>query len=165
MEGRSFLHINTFNVIDTKNYDNMLSPESRISWASIQSDVISDNYLKVFVVYLKGYDETLDSLFKENKVQTVLSGKSISLPEIWKNDTLLQTALNMFLQLKIDNKLYDNNSWFFHKHPVTGENGFLTYIPTDSISAGNHDLYINMHLLSDKEFKLSTRKVIPFFVP
>ena len=147
-EDRDYTKPSSSYYIPLNYYDNMLEANDRIFDASIQSDIIFENYLRTFVVYHKKFDTTLDSLFRKNRVTPYL--KRASRDVFHKNDSLMQKTFNEFFEVSIDKKPYNNNTWFFHDHHITGEKGFLTYLPIDSLSTGKHLLIIDrMHLVGD----------------
>ena len=161
-EEREFLKVPSFRYIQENNYENMLRENSRILTTAIQSDIISDNFLKVFVVYWKVHDETLDSLFRKHQVQT--SFKRKTLRNFQRNDSLLQKAFNEFLKIKIDDRPFENNDWYFHKHPITGEAGFLTYLPLNNFTSGKHTLFIDHVRLVENNLQIRRRERITFYI-
>ncbi len=159
---RDFIRISTLNFIHRKEYENMLDENDRIISASIQSDVITDNLIKLFVVYVKPFDEALDSLFRKNNAKRILTRKSIE--NFHRNDSLIQKSLNEFFTVQIDNKTIEKTGWYLHKHPKTGEVGFLTYIPVSDLPKGMHNLIIKVRHLKNGVISEYIKNTIPFYL-
>ncbi len=140
VEQRNFLQLPTLLKIKSINYENQLNSKSRIIRACIQSDVINDNFLKLFVVYLKYFDSQLDSLFRENGVKLTLNRRTLQM--ISENDSLIQKSISQFFSLYLDLKPVETNKWYFARHYLTNEEGFLTYMPLQSLKKGMHKLDI-----------------------
>jgi len=162
VEDRNYTKLPSFQQVKNNRYENMLDSEKRIMTACIQSDIIKDSYLKVFVVYQKWFDSTLDSLFKKNDVILKLRQKSYI--EYMKNDSLIQKTLNEFFITKIDDQEFSDSDWYFHDHSITGEKGFLTYLPLDKLVKGKHTLFINRLHLVEKNLKVYGNGVIHFYI-
>ncbi len=159
---RSYLNISTLNKINKYQYENMLEQNDRIITVAIQSDVITDNVIKLFVVYAKKYDETLDSLFTKNGVKKFLRERTLE--NYYKNDSLIQKALNEFFTVEIDNRSVGTTEWYLHRHYKTGEYGFLTYIPVSNLPKGRHALLVKAKHISNGIMKERVKGIIPFYL-
>ncbi|RMD98832.1 MAG: hypothetical protein D6814_06740 [Calditrichaeota bacterium] len=140
-EQREFIDLRTLQRVASHNYESMLTPKDRIVRVCIQSDLIQNNYLKVFLVYHKWYDTTLDSLFRQHHI-SINRKRAASFSTIMKNDSLINQALNEAFHIKIDQVPMAHSGWYWHKHYITGEQGFLTYVPLDGIEYGEHKLLL-----------------------
>ncbi len=158
---RNFTHLPTFLSTSKNKYENMLGENDKIISSAIQSDIITGNFLKVFIVYTKYFDESLDSLFRKNNVKLLIKNKTVDNYKM--NDTLIQKSLDEFFVLKIDGKKVEKNNWFLHKHFKTDEMGFVSYIPIFDLPEGKHILMISMNILQKGVFVEKIKSVIPFF--
>ena len=162
LDQRRYVQVPTLKRINPVNYDSLRPANKPILTASLQSDIITGGILKIFVVYLKRYDATLDSLVKKYSVQSDFKVNDIS--DLARNDSLWQNALNDLFNLKIDRERLENLQWYKYKHPQTGEIGFVTYVPVDSLPKGPHTLYLRYLRFIDKQAVTSHRAIIPFIL-
>lgn len=110
----------------------------------IQSDVVTDRYVKLFVPYLPAVDNAavaarcprlapLDSrglhLHSHASVADSLAGPVLE----------CLTALHA---VTLDGTPLANPGFAFYEQPKTGERGILSYIPADSLAPGRHELTV-----------------------
>lgn len=81
-----------------------------------------------------------------------------------KNDSLIRKTLNEFFITKIDDREFKGNDWYFYDHSITGEKGFLTYLPLDGLNKGKHTLFINRQSLENDSLRVRGNGVIHFYV-
>ncbi|MBX2875301.1 MAG: hypothetical protein KTR30_24500 [Saprospiraceae bacterium] len=149
-ETREFLDIPTYNGIRSNQYNNLLRPDEKIETWCISSDVIREKSTWVFVVYNKSMDNTLERVMEGYDFQ---KGNFRSREEVFANDRKFSASISEFLSLKIDSTAITGNAWFYHKHPVTGEKGFKTYIALDSVSPGHHLIHLDrLNFVKDTSF-------------
>ena len=115
-------------------------------YGCIQSEIIKDDYLKLFVVHWKHNDyylkHAMDSLdFKINKLPGF---KNDSLrKDFYKNRAeTYNVAINQLLRVEIDQSQINDIKWTRYKHPLSEEEGYLSYIPIDSLSKGHHSISV-----------------------
>lgn len=115
------------------NYESLRSNSDHLS-ATIQSDIVSENVLRVFLkdlgtfggIYIHEGNRLKNSQWDD------LSSDSVSI------------YFNHRLDLKIDEYLLPELSWHITQHPVTLDFGFSTFVDIDSLVRGAHDLRIEI---------------------
>ncbi len=114
------------------NYENLRDQDDLII-ATIQSDIISENALRIFIDDLKIYDNFYGSDPDESDTRwEYLDADSSSM------------FLNKYLLVSIDSIQYPNVKWFKTQHRNALEFGFLTYMDIDNLSRGSHNLKIQI---------------------
>lgn len=115
---------NTYaNTIIERNYENLREQGDPVARATIQSDVVKDNYIKLYVRYRR-MDFPLDSL-------------ATKYPDLSKN-----SLFNKFLDIKIDTTAIDSISWFYTRKMDLNQYGIIGYFPIDRIARGSHIIEI-----------------------
>ncbi len=118
---------NASNIINV-NYENLRNDNDLVI-AIIQSDIIDENTLKLFIDDLEIYDSFYRSDPEESNTQwDYLDSDSSSL------------FLNKYLDISIDSIQYNNLTWYKTQHRDALEFGFLTYIDIDNLQRGSHSL-------------------------
>lgn len=124
------------------NYENLRSKGNYIL-SSIQSDIVSDSYLKVFLKDISIFDNMKESPFNNREVK-------------WDQQASDSSSyyLNKWLEVKIDTLSFDNLQWVNAQHPIERFFGFYTYIDISEIGRGPHYLTITADTASlDKKEK------------
>ncbi len=103
--------------------------------ATIQSDIVHDNTLKVFLKDLGSFG----ALYMFEGKKKLESGK-------W--DKLRSDSINLYfdkrLSIKIDSTEIKGLTWFRTQHPTTYQFGFTTFIDLNSFDRGAHFLKIGI---------------------
>jgi hypothetical protein len=142
--------------IRTFNYENLLDKESEIYTPVIQSDVITDDYLKVFIPTIARETEQMDlkdynfiDRFKMNDAQR---------RKINENELAVYQKFN---RIYLNGVEYPKLEPQFYWHEQASDRGLLVYVPTDSLPKGRNILEIRKDYFS----KDSVQKIvkIPFF--
>jgi hypothetical protein len=138
------------------NYENLMDKEAHVYTPFIQSDIVTDDFLKVFIPTIARETERMNlkeysfiERFKMNDAQREKKSKE-------KLDTYKQ-----FNRIYINDVEYPNLDYQFYDHPQASERGLLVYVPSDSFARGRNILEIRKNYFS----KDSVQKVvkIPFF--
>lgn len=131
------------------NYEGLRSKEDYLM-STIQSDIISDSYIKLFVRDISVFEQMHDSPFESDEIK-------------WDQHSSDSSSyfLNKWLQVKIDSSRITNLQWVNARHPVNQLFGFYTYIDMDAFPRGSHHLAIKFDTLSmDKKEKRDYEKSI-----
>lgn len=112
---------------ESNEYDN-LRGDNPIEKASIQSDVISADYLRLFIVH----EASMDDELKEN---SEISGNL-------SNFETLNKAFNTLYQIQVDDSLYTQLSWQYYNHPKTREPGITTILNITDLPRGYHKIMV-----------------------
>lgn len=142
------------------NYENLMGKEALIYTPFIQSDVVTDDFLKVFIPTIEREKEHINLKSKKDiyTISERFKLKSTQLEAIEIDN--LQTY-KQFNRIFINDKEYPNLDFQYHWHQQAADKGLLVYIPTDSCRNGRNILEIRKNYFS----KDSVQKVvkIPFF--
>ncbi|HEX7183062.1 MAG TPA: hypothetical protein VF756_14565 [Thermoanaerobaculia bacterium] len=104
---------------------------------SIQSDVIRDPYVKLFIPYFpERYDPVVESQCPEVRRQ---GGEDSPEPP----PQALLGCLTRILKVTLDGRPIPGLEFNFHNHPKTGVRGVLGYIPTAGLARGSHLLRVD----------------------
>ena len=149
------------------NYENNLSEGNVIFRGAIQSEIVKDDYLKLFLVSWIDFDNILEEKYLDYKYD-----KNLSLFRDQKElDSLVdienkkwQKALNAIFLIKIDSVDITDVTWLRYKHPRTFEEGYVTYIPITELPFGRHDLRVDANVLYNNGVRYKRRWLeIPFW--
>ncbi|WP_436517963.1 hypothetical protein [Ekhidna sp. To15] len=118
------------------NYESLRSKGDYLI-SSIQSDIVTDTYLKVFLKDISVFDNMKESPFKNDEIKW----------DQQKSDSS-SFYLNKWLELKIDSNAVQNLRWVNAQHPIERSFGFYTYIDISSLPRGYHRLTITPDTLN-----------------
>jgi hypothetical protein len=138
------------------NYENLLDKEAIIYTPIIQSDVITDDFLKVFIPTIEREAEHINFIepsFKARFKRTSAERDSL--------DKVRFEAYKQFNRIYINDTLQANLEYQFYSHPQATERGLLVYVPSEQFVKGRNILEIRKNYFS----KDSVQKIvkIPFF--
>lgn len=155
----------------TKNYEDMLTEKGQfIKTAAIPSKVITDSYLKIFMVY---DDRIEDRIFKRNKslkpkndkrglnTKITFSNSEFNSKELDSIKRIYLKEFNKIYDVIIDSTTYDSN--FILGESTTKEFGFETYIDISKLLKGKHLLKLERDQYNEKDTIVVTFSTIPFW--
>ncbi len=119
------------------NYEDELHEDRRLA-ISIQSRVIDQNHLEVFIPILQReqrFRDTLCGLYIPNKDLPKRERKSA------KAKYYIDCAENYY-QFKIDTTAYNDIQYSYSKHPNKQEKGLQLYLDIETLPKGEHVLYV-----------------------
>lgn len=120
------------NTINSSAYENM-DPSSVGQYASIQSDIIKDDVLRLFLTHYSFFDDS---------VKTVCDYKEFEDVEV--TDSLKLVCLANFYQIAVNDSSYSDLKWKFHKNPKNQHRGIMTYVDISNLKKGNHSLEVGL---------------------
>lgn len=160
------------NYIDDRNYEDLLTEkEAFANVATLQSKVITDNYLKVFIVYTERIENrvfrfneslkpeedqrglTSDIVIKSNGKEFFSRSKRDSLTTVYLN------TFNEIYDIMIDSTVYESK--FLISKNKKKQLGFETYIDIPNLKNGEHLLKI----IRKKKEKEAIVKVTGYSIP
>jgi len=155
---------------NNRNYEDLINKnESFIDKVAIQSKVITNPFLKVFVIYSEKIEDRIfkfnEGLKPKDDKRGLSSGIKISFNatmSLTKQDSLKQEYLKTFntiYSVKIDSTDYDTE--FIISRWKKKDFGFETYIGIKNLSEGKHVLQVSRLLYKDST-KITFSK-IPFW--
>lgn len=131
-------------------YDDQIDDIRSIN-ASIQSDIIRGNTIRLFMVLRA---EREDSIKSYCKLDSLFEVEGLS-----RSEARLQ-CLSSFYSVTIDDSIFSNLPLKFHYKSKTKQRGILTYLDVSYLDAGMHHLKINM---PDSMYRNSRIANIPFY--
>jgi len=152
------------------NYEEFLKTNNDfIDKPYIQSKVINENYLKIFIPFSRSVENYVFSFNKslepENDIRGL--GSDISFDETFnfsERDSIRKEYLktfNIIYSVYIDSTKYHPE--FIIGKSLRNKMGFETYLSIDSLDKGKHLLKINRKLLRDKDTLNRREARIPFW--
>ncbi|OUS01984.1 hypothetical protein A9Q86_04850 [Flavobacteriales bacterium 33_180_T64] len=135
-------------VANNNNYEDLLSDsDGFIDHVAIQSKVITDNYVKVFILFSENIEDNIfrfnPKLEPDEDSRGLRSSITFSYANL-KRDSLRQAYLKTFndiYSVKIDTIKYDSD--FIIAKSKKGNLGFETYVSTKDLIDGKHLLKVN----------------------
>ena len=121
---------------NSANYESTRNPDSYLV-TTIQSDIIHDNTLKIFLKDISAFGGVY--VFEGKTKWDELSSESIS------------TYFNKRLAVTIDDTPINNIDWFKTQHPITSEFGFTSFVDISDFEKGAHFLKIGIDTTGMKE--------------
>ena len=157
---------------NNRNYEELIQDEKGvfIDNVAIQKKVITDPFLKIFVVYR---DFVEDNVFKFNeglKPEKDIRGLGTNIQ--FNSEDISATNLDSLKRKYIEtfNEVYvvtiDSTDYvkdFIFSQSMKSELGFETYVNIDSLEEGRHLLKISRKRISDKDTTLRSVAKIPFW--
>ncbi|MEN0050862.1 MAG: hypothetical protein AAF806_27590 [Bacteroidota bacterium] len=165
---------NPKNETNSNRYDDMRTSEELIWSASIPSSVIKDNSLPIFIKYNASNNSTLLHLcdYEPSKKQGLISGIRtknglyMGDPDIDESapDSLLRCLANLY-EVKIDDSLYQDMTYYYLEHPNHGEKGIYTVLDLQNHPRGHHLLDLSYKVWREKGDTIVVRNwvSIPFW--
>ena len=140
----------------TYNYENLIEKEVPIHSPLIQSDVITDDFLKVFIPTIAREVERMQ--FKEYGIAERF--KMTNAQRVVRDKEKLE-VYRQFNHIYVNDVEIPNLEYQFYTHPQAAEKGLLVYIPSQGFVKGRNTLEIRKNYFS----KDSIQKIvkIPFF--
>ena len=129
-------------------YENLRSEKTNvIKTPIIQSDVIEDSYLRLFIPYQVNYNQQLKTRCPDLKpvmerFTTSFPLISTSLPAEKSDVEASLNCFSDFYTVSIDDSVYTDIKFLFYRHTNNSEPGIITNIPVDHLSPGFHLLKI-----------------------
>ncbi|MCP9769972.1 hypothetical protein EGI22_18870 [Lacihabitans sp. LS3-19] len=137
MESRNFFSSGSPEYqINSSFYDNQRAENDEMPEASIQSDVIQEPFLKLFINYSKVLDEDLSKICKEPVLADSLKN---SQKRPIKDKARLE-CLGEYFQISLNDSTMNSNEFFFEK--TDRAKGIKIYLNTEKCKIGRNTLYI-----------------------
>ncbi|BAO76704.1 hypothetical protein [Winogradskyella sp. PG-2] len=158
-------------VSNRENYENLIDEKSGfIDNVVIQSKVIKENYIKLFVPYSESIEDRVFSFNEGLKPKKDIRGLDSDIIITGNNnnvnrDSLRRAYLSTFNKIyyaKIDTTVVESE--FIVSHTKKGTMGFETFLPTDNLSKGKHLLeFKRIGLNKNNDTIYRSLKKIPFW--
>ncbi|WP_394748860.1 hypothetical protein [Spongiimicrobium salis] len=152
--------------MNSRRYGENLKEGDGFFLGGIQSEVVKDKHIKLFVVHWNWFDgymqHAMDSLQMKAKAPKF---ESDSVGRAFYNEQhrKYQKAVNSLIKVKIDSTEIPELRWERYKHPKTQEEGYLSYILADSLNTGRHTMQV-FRQIHWKETRRQSWFSLPFWV-
>ena len=170
----NYFNVNTTSteiIANNNNYEDLLTETSFIDDVAIQSKVITDAYVKVFVQFNDNIENrmyTYNEGLKPNDDQRGL-GSNITfnggpIIDSRKRDSLRKEYIKTFndiYYIKIDTMVY--KSEFIFASNFQNKPGFESYVPTKNLNEGKHVLRVRRKAIQDQDTTYWNVATIPFW--
>ncbi|QMW04513.1 hypothetical protein [Spirosoma foliorum] len=160
LDSRSYITLRAPNQkVDANSFDNLRTPDELIDQASIQSDVIREPYVRLFMSYPKSLDVELAKRFREPKWPDSLSRKvRREKRAIW-----YLKSFETYFGVYLNDSLYRSPDFLFTKRADNGQQGLTTVLLTANLKPGRNTLKV---MVPDSANKPTAYCQIPFwYVP
>jgi hypothetical protein len=121
-------------------YLSRMPDEARVNWACIQSDIITDDFIRVFITYKSNYARSVEATQKK--------------------------GFSEIVTVAINDSVYSQVEWHGYIRKVTGQTGIVAYLSISDLKKGKGELIIE---INDEHFKRKKpgmrdgKLVIPFW--
>ncbi|MDY2587247.1 hypothetical protein [Winogradskyella aquimaris] len=164
----SDINSNSF-IADNSNYEDLLSDDDFIEDVAISSKVITNNFMKVFLVFNDDFDDYIFAFNKGLKPEKELRGLDSDIVIVndmsWnKRDSLRKTyieTLKEVFTIKIDSIEF-NNDYVFGQGKKQ-QTGFETYVGLKNFNEGKHILSIIRKRIRKQDTQRLVYAKIPFW--
>lgn len=156
-------------IANSSNYeDQLIDASDLIEDVAINKKVVSNNYMKVFVVFKKDIE---DDIYKFNSnlkpeednrgIETTIINIELGEKEtLIKRDEFLDT-FNSIYSVQIDSVTYKTD--FVIGTTVKNQKGFETYIGIKNLKEGKHILSVNRNKIKKSDTIIKNEATIPFW--
>ena len=132
--------------IDYRFYENQREGDDvYMRLPSIQSDVVSGSYVKLFIPYIPRRHNS--AMARSCPALHPVEGRGLQLgPDTMTPDSLAAPALECLARIHavtLDGAPRTDLQFRFYEHPVSGIKGILAYIPIDRLPPGQHEITVN----------------------
>lgn len=158
-------------IANNNNYEDLLTENSFIDDVAIQSKVITDAYIKVFVQFTRNiedhmytYNESLKPKEDKRGLGSNITFNDGPFVNGRKRDSLQKEYLKTFNRIyyvKIDSIIYDSD--FIFASNIQNKTGFESYLPTKSLKEGKHVLKVNRMRIRNQDTTYLNIATIPFW--
>jgi hypothetical protein len=157
-------------IANNNNYEDLLNENSFIDNVAIQSKVITDAYVKVFVLYNESIENRIFSYNEGLKPEIDIRGLGSDITftntiiNRRKRDSLRKEYLktfNMLYSIKIDTLIYDTD--FILGKSKNNKMGFESYLSTKNLVEGKHIIKVNRMAIEKQDTVYYNIATIPFW--
>ena len=166
MDDREFYDLPSVPTMKAYMYTKNLTKEKVVFRGAIQSDIVKDQYLKLFMVSWHRFENFLDYSYQNEEyplpVELIGDSKNVAMENI-NTDSLYNNVINGLFTVYIGKDTIKNLKWRNYTQEVTYQQGYITYIPIDTLPSSEHELRIDVSWMHKGEKKSGTWLRIPFW--
>lgn len=144
-DDRNYYNIPGSARVSPTSYSDNLRETSKSLIGNIQSKIIRDNVVELFIVSWDDYDNYLEERFELYGVATEVAefeNDQAYFDFYEHNAKFWQQSMNDLFKVKIDNIYYTKLQWKRYIHPKTKEEGYLTFIDITDLPKKEHLLQV-----------------------
>ncbi|MCR9253409.1 MAG: hypothetical protein NXI20_23545 [bacterium] len=162
--------------VNSNNYDNLRKQEDHVDDVSIQSNIISGNFLQLYLRYDPKHNDKIrnncpdfapekeDGLNWSLKIKTNDGGFQITDRNFEDDRSELLSCLSSLYQIKVNDSIYTDLEYFYYTHPTKKQKGILSMINTEGFIMGKNILEVNRQFKDDEgEEQIEKVAFIPFW--
>ncbi|GAB4398305.1 MAG: hypothetical protein OHK0053_16650 [Microscillaceae bacterium] len=127
----------TPNRVESRYYENLRPTDEMVVHLSIQSDIVNENYLRLFIVHQRA----VEKLMRRNCSADNGAGQA------------MMDCYADFYKVFIDDAWQKHLRWQQYIHPQTSEEGLLAYVPIKDLSTNEHILRVVVNVSSEKDLR------------
>ncbi|MGB5944232.1 MAG: hypothetical protein WBG71_15210 [Leeuwenhoekiella sp.] len=153
LEDRKYYDIRGSNVYNSVYYNDNIGENSVSFYGCIQSEIIKDKHLKLFIPSWNHFDKYLRHAMDSLDYSTTYDYSnidSVRAKEIVYRKNSFNKILTRLFEVRIDDAIINPPTWYRYTHPKTREEGYVTYILCDSLSIGHHLLKVDNRFINWK---------------
>ncbi len=109
------------------------STDARFQRAAIQSDIVKDDVLRLFITHQVAYEDSIRSLCDYQQLQNRYS-----------QDSLKLVCMNEFYHVSINDSTYRSPKWYFYHDPKSDHRGIIAYFNISHLGTGMHELEVSL---------------------
>lgn len=150
-------------IVDKEQYANLAT--GKMAYAQIQSDVIKENYLRIFVLHFRALEDSVHQECDYEERVKLIEEKEFDQKRAKRQakDEVIMDCYKQFYHLQLDTQLYTNIDWLFHERQDNKHKGILTWLDIGHLENGRHELKVMLNLKNDT-LDISNYATIPFFL-
>lgn len=157
LDARSFMSMRApAQMVTANSFDNLRAPDQLIDKASIQSDIIREPYVRLFISYPKLLDTELAKRFKEPSWPDNLSRKE----RREKRASWYLKSMESYFSVYLNDSLYKSPGLLFTQRPDNNQRGLTTVLLTKNLKDGRNELRV---MVPDSINKPKLYYQIPFW--
>jgi hypothetical protein len=142
---------------DASTYDSQRGDGQYVSSASIQSDIVREPFLRLYIAYPKAMDTLLTEIVKEpvwNDKKPIAERRHEY--AVWSSE-----QINNLIQIRVNDSLYANPGLLFTMHDKPKQNGWQTVLLPTNLKTGRNTL--NIRIQPKSPAKPAEIATIPFW--
>ncbi len=144
LDHRQFKNPTTGALINNDEYDEYIKENSLILKSSIPSEIISGNFLPLFITYDINFDKTFNYLFTKNKIPR--EWKDIKTKAAFDKSSLkINQVFNECFDITINEENIDSINWHYREHPITKQLGFHSKLDIHHLKRGEYTLNVRFN--------------------
>ncbi|MCE7043260.1 hypothetical protein [Dyadobacter sp. CY312] len=143
--------------VDANSYDNQRPEGQYVRTATIQSDIVREPFIRLYIAYPKALDTLLTEISKEpvwNETKPIAERRREYAD--WSSQ-----QINSLIQVRVNDSLYQNPGLLFTLHDKPTQHGWQTVLMPNNLITGRNTLKISIQ--PKNPAKPTTIATIPFW--